>query len=61
MAAMKAIAADPTQGAKYGLLPVTKDTCAKCHNEKGTSGKFVSWPADSVKIAHPVPAGAAAE
>ncbi len=44
--------------ASVGLLMPTKETCAKCHNEKGTSGKFVDWPADSAKIAHAIPAGA---
>ena len=46
--------------AKYGLMMPTKETCAKCHNERGTSGKAVDWPADSTKIAHPIPAGAGA-
>jgi hypothetical protein len=60
MAAMKEIRADktPASAAKYGLLMPTKQTCAKCHNEKATNGKFVEWPADSAKIAHPIPPGA---
>jgi len=60
MATMKDITAKKADGAKFGLLTVTKDTCAKCHNERATGGKFVSWPADSAKIAHPMPPGAAA-
>jgi hypothetical protein len=47
--------------ATVGLQMPTKDTCAHCHNEKATSGKFVDWPADSAKIAHPIPAGADAD
>jgi cytochrome c554/c'-like protein len=43
---------------QYGLVMPTKETCAKCHNEKSPSGKFVDWPADSAKIAHPIPPGA---
>jgi hypothetical protein len=60
MATMKEIRADktPASAAKYGLLMPTKQTCAKCHNEKATNGKFVEWPADSAKIAHPIPPGA---
>ena len=46
--------------ASVGLQMPTKETCAHCHNEKGTSGKFVDWPADSAKIAHPIPPGAEA-
>jgi hypothetical protein len=44
--------------AKYGLVIPTKEVCASCHNEKSPSGKFVDWPADSAKIAHPIPPGA---
>ena len=44
--------------AEYGLLMPTKALCANCHNEKSPSGKFVDWPADSTKIAHPIPPGA---
>ena len=43
---------------KFGLVMPTRETCAKCHNEKSPSGKFVDWPADSAKIAHPIPPGA---
>ena len=43
---------------KYGLVIPTSETCAKCHNEKSPSGKFVDWPADSAKIAHAIPPGA---
>jgi hypothetical protein len=43
---------------KYGLVMPTKEVCANCHNEKSPSGKFVDWPADSAKIAHPIPPGA---
>ena len=57
-ATMQEIRSKKADGAKYGLLMPTKATCAKCHNEKATGGKFVSWPADSVKIAHPIPPGA---
>ena len=41
----------------YGLHMPTKETCDKCHNEKGTGGKAVDWVADSTKIAHSIPAG----
>jgi cytochrome c peroxidase len=41
----------------YGLTMPTKETCAQCHNEKGTGGKFVSWTEDSTKIAHAIPPG----
>jgi hypothetical protein len=41
----------------YGLTMPTEKTCAKCHNEKATGGKFVDWKADSSKIAHAIPAG----
>ena len=41
----------------YGLVMPTEKTCAKCHNEKGTGGKFVDWKADSAKIDHSIPAG----
>jgi len=41
----------------HGLLPVTEKTCAKCHNEKATGGKFVDWKADSAKVSHAIPAG----
>jgi len=41
----------------YGLMMPTEKTCAKCHNEKGTGGKFVDWKADSTKIDHSIPAG----
>jgi len=47
-----------SKAADFGLTMPTKDTCAKCHNEKSPSGKHVDWPADSAKIAHPIPAGA---
>jgi cytochrome c peroxidase len=43
---------------EFGLRMPTKETCAKCHNEKSPSGKSVDWVADSTKIAHPIPAGA---
>ncbi|MBI5167916.1 MAG: cytochrome c family protein [Candidatus Eisenbacteria bacterium] len=56
---MKAIKAGTQDGKALGLVMPTKEVCAKCHNERGTSGKPVNWPADSAKIAHPVPAGAA--
>ena len=46
---------------EFGLRMPTKETCAKCHNEKSPSGKSVDWPADSAKIAHPIPAGAETE
>ena len=42
----------------YGLVMPTAEICAKCHNEKSRSGKFVDWRADSTKIAHPIPPGA---
>lgn len=54
---MKAIKAGTTDGGPLGLVKPTKEVCAKCHNERGTSGKHVDWPADSAKIAHPAPAG----
>lgn len=60
MAVMKDIRAKKIDGATVGLMRVTKDTCAKCHNENATGGKHVDWPADSVKIAHPIPPGAEA-
>jgi Cytochrome c554 and c-prime len=41
----------------YGLTMPTEKTCAKCHNEKATGGKFVSWKEDSTKIAHGIPEG----
>jgi len=44
--------------ATVGLLPVNQQTCAKCHNEKSPTAKPIDWPADSTKIAHPIPAGA---
>jgi hypothetical protein len=40
-----------------GLTLPTKETCAHCHNEKATGGKFVDWPKDSTEIAHPIPPG----
>ena len=43
---------------KFGLTIPTKETCAKCHNEKSPTGRFVDWPADSAKIAHKIPKGA---
>lgn len=58
MATMKEIRSKKSEPAKYGLNMPTKQTCAKCHNEKATNGKFVDWPADSAKIAHPIPPGA---
>jgi hypothetical protein len=58
MATMKEIRTHKSEPAKYGLNMPTKQTCAKCHNEKATGGKFIEWPADSAKIAHPIPPGA---
>lgn len=55
---MKDIRAKKTDGKAQGLVHPTKEVCAKCHNERATGGKFVNWPADSAKIAHPIPAGA---
>jgi len=46
---------------KYGLTIPTKETCAKCHNDKSPAGTLVNWPADSAKIAHPIPKGYSAE
>jgi len=57
-ATMKEIRSHKSEPAKYGLNMPTKQTCAKCHNEKATGGKFIDWPADSTKIAHPIPPGA---
>jgi hypothetical protein len=57
MKTMKGIWDGSLKGEDHGLKPVTKDTCAHCHNEKATGGKFVSWPKDSTKIAHPIPEG----
>lgn len=42
---------------EYGLVLPTERTCAKCHNEKATGGKFVDWKTDSTKIAHGIPPG----
>ena len=42
---------------KYGLMIVTRETCAKCHNEKSPAGTFVDWPVDSARVAHPIPRG----
>lgn len=41
----------------YGLSLSDKTTCARCHNDKPESGGFISWPRDSARIAHPIPAG----
>ena len=57
MKTMQAIRDGGMKADDYGLLMPTKETCAKCHNEKATSGKAVDWPADSTKIAHPIPPG----
>lgn len=58
---MKEIYFGKTKPETYGLIMPTAETCAKCHNEKSQSGEFVDWPADSAKIAHPIPPGAATE
>jgi hypothetical protein len=59
MTTMQDARAGKIDKATVGLLMPTKDTCAHCHNEKATGGKFVDWPADSAKIAHPIPAASA--
>lgn len=56
MATMKGLKDGTIKAADVGLVMPDKDTCAKCHNEKGTGGKMVDWPADSTKIAHGIPA-----
>jgi hypothetical protein len=56
MATMKGLKEGTVKAEDVGLLKPDKDTCAKCHNEKGTGGKPVDWPADSTKIAHGIPA-----
>ncbi len=53
---MADIASGKAEGSKFGLL-LPKETCANCHNEKSPAGTFVDWPADSAKIAHPIPKG----
>lgn len=53
---MKALRAGTADMKAVGMTLPTKETCAKCHNERGTGGKHVDWPADSAKIAHPYPA-----
>ena len=55
---MKEISSGKVSPETYGLVIPTAETCASCHNESSPSGKFVDWPADSAKIAHPIPAGA---
>ncbi|HEU4723693.1 MAG TPA: multiheme c-type cytochrome [Candidatus Eisenbacteria bacterium] len=55
-ATMKGIRDKSLKAEDHGLLMPTKKTCDKCHNEKATGGQSVDWPADSLKIAHPIPA-----
>ena len=55
---MMDIRSGKSKPAEFGLVMPTKDTCAKCHNEKSPKGTPVDWVADSTKIAHPIPAGA---
>ncbi len=57
MKTMQGLRDGTIKGEDVGLMMPTKETCAKCHNEKATSGKPVSWPADSTKIAHAIPPG----
>jgi hypothetical protein len=54
---MSEIRAHKAAPEKYGLTIPTKEVCAKCHNEKSPAGTLVDWPADSAKIAHPIPKG----
>lgn len=54
---MKNIRTGKADAATYGLTLPTKETCANCHNEKSPRGTPVDWPADSAKIAHPIPQG----
>ena len=61
MSVMKDIRSGKSKPEEFGLRMPTKDTCAKCHNEKSPSGKAVNWSADSTKIAHPIPPGAETE
>jgi len=44
--------------ASVGLVLPTRETCGKCHNEKSPTAKPIDWPADSVRIAHPISPGA---
>jgi len=54
---MQEIRSGKSKPETYGLSMPTKETCAKCHNEKSPAGTFVTWPADSARIAHPIPKG----
>jgi hypothetical protein len=56
-ATMQGIRDKSMKAEDYGLMMPTEKTCAKCHNEKATGGKFVDWKADSTKIAHGIPEG----
>jgi hypothetical protein len=52
---MKAIYEGKQDGAKYGLIKPTEETCVKCHNKE--SPTFTEFKFDEMvaKIAHPVP------
>jgi len=59
-ATMQAITDGKIDGASVGLLPVTKETCAKCHdpNPNNPFHKPFNFEEASKKIAHPIPKAA---
>ncbi len=52
---MKGITAGEIDGAKYGLVKVGEETCAKCHNKKSPTFKAFDYKKQLAKIAHPIP------
>lgn len=52
---MKAISEGTEDGAKYGLVTPTEETCVECHNKKSPTYKDFKFEEMAAKIAHPVP------
>lgn len=55
MKVMKQIYEGKAEGAKYGLMIPTEETCKSCHNEKSPTFKGFDFKKYWAKIAHPVP------